>query len=233
MLRGINRQIIFEDDQDYEYFINTLKHIKSSTNCKIHAYCLMNNHVHLLLGTKDEELSSIIKRLSSKYVYWYNHKYERVGHLFQERFKSEPVEDSRYFLTVYRYILQNPIKAKLVKNPEEYRWSNCKALFRQEVSVADITDFMEFFQSPESCMKFIRTPDNGDYMDLKEKRRRYSDEDVLQHILKCSGYKSIADLQKTEKTARNELLKRLKKEGISLRQISRVTGITKSAIERA
>jgi len=116
MIRGINRQAIFEDDEDRIRFIDTLREYKDISKYEIYGYCLMDNHIHLLIKEIDESISLIIKRISSSYVHWYNTKYERLGHLFQERFRSEVVEDDGYFLTVLRYIHQNPVKAKIAEN---------------------------------------------------------------------------------------------------------------------
>lgn len=124
MLRGINRQDIFEDDEDRQRLLETIKHYKTVSDYEIYGYCLMSNHVHLLLAEKEEPLSLAIKRISSSYVYWYNWKYGRCGHLFQDRFKSEIVEDEGYLLTVLRYIHQNPVKAGLVKDVKEFAWSS-------------------------------------------------------------------------------------------------------------
>ena len=84
----------------------------------------MGNHVHLLLKEASETIGNIMKRIASSYVYHYNHKYDRVGHLFQERFKSQPVNDFSYFITLLRYIHQNPLKAMLVDSIDEYEWSS-------------------------------------------------------------------------------------------------------------
>src|SRR5699024_6218007 len=108
MLRGINRQTIFEDDEDRIRLLSTIKRYKEKSNFKLYGYCLMNNHIHLLMQEVDETISQTIKRVSASYVYWYNNKYSRCGHLFQERFKSENVETANYFITVLRYIHQNP-----------------------------------------------------------------------------------------------------------------------------
>lgn len=89
MLRGINRQNIFEEDEDRQRFIETLKYYKAISGYRLYGYCLMNNHIHLLMGENGESMSLGIKRISSSYVYWYNQKYNRCGHLFQERFKSD------------------------------------------------------------------------------------------------------------------------------------------------
>ena len=84
----------------------------------------MNNHIHLLIKEGQEELGTVFRRIGAKYVYWYNRKYSRRGHLFQDRYKSEVVEDDGYLLTVLRYIHQNPLKAGIVKNIEQYPWSS-------------------------------------------------------------------------------------------------------------
>ena len=109
MLRGINKQIIFEDEEDNKKFLEVLKECKDICDFKLFAYCLMGNHIHLLLKVEKEELEQIFKRIGARFVYWYNLKYKRSGHLFQDRFKSEPINDDNYFLNVLHYIHQNPV----------------------------------------------------------------------------------------------------------------------------
>ena len=111
VMRGINRQQIFIEDEDYHRFLQTLKYYKESSGYNIYAYCLMRNHLHILLKEGSEPLAQIMRRICGKFVYWYNQKYDRVGYLFQDRFKSEPVEDDAYFLTVLRYILPIPLRS--------------------------------------------------------------------------------------------------------------------------
>jgi len=124
VMRGINRQIVFEDEEDSRKFIHTLQKYKNICEYQLHAYCLMGNHVHLLLKEGKESLETVMRRICGSYVLWYNKKYSRVGYLFQDRFKSEPVEDNRYYLIVLRYIFQNPVKAGIVTRIENYSWSN-------------------------------------------------------------------------------------------------------------
>ena len=124
MLRGINGQQIFEDEEDNQKFIEVLKDFKAISEYKIFAYCLMGNHLHLLIKVGKEDLEQIFKRIGGRFVYWYNYKYLRRGHLFQDRYKSEAVEDDTYFLTVLRYIHQNPVKAGLCNNCEDYKYSS-------------------------------------------------------------------------------------------------------------
>ncbi len=92
MLRGANKQEIFHDDEDCRYFLTTIKRYKVISGMDIYGWCLMNNHVHLLLKEGQEEIATTMKRIGVTYVYHYNCKYKTVGHLFQDRFKSENVE---------------------------------------------------------------------------------------------------------------------------------------------
>ena len=102
MMRGINHQNIFEEQEDYYQFLNTLDMMAQSyepdgtpsgRNYILYAYCLMSNHIHLLIREREDKIGMSIKRIASSYVYYYNHKYSRDGHLFRERFKSEPVRN--------------------------------------------------------------------------------------------------------------------------------------------
>lgn len=132
MLRGINGHQIFVDSEDYEKFLEILKDCKAISEFEIFAYCLMSNHIHLLLKEVKEPIEQIMKRIATRFVYWYNIKYQRAGHLFQDRFKSEPVENDEYFLTVIRYIHQNPVKAGICKKPQDYNYSSYNEFFRKE-----------------------------------------------------------------------------------------------------
>ena len=124
MIRGINQQNIFVDNEDNKKFLDTLNKYRVKATYKIYAYCLMKNHIHLLVKEGSESLSNSMRRIGASYVYWYNWQYDRKGHLFQDRFKSEPVEEDAYFLTCLRYIHQNPLQAGLVDNIEQYQWSS-------------------------------------------------------------------------------------------------------------
>ncbi len=152
MLRGINGQIIFEDNEDYEKMIQVIKEYKEVCGYEINAFCLMSNHVHLLIKEGKEVLGIIFRRIGSKFVYWYNLKYRRSGHLFQDRFKSEEVEDDKYFLSVLRYIHQNPIKAGIVDNIRSYPWSSYKEYFNRN-GICDIGFGLSLFSENEKRAK--------------------------------------------------------------------------------
>jgi putative transposase len=235
MLRGINRQDIFEDDEDRQRFIETIKQYKTVNKYEIYGYCLMSNHVHLLLGEKEESLSQAIKRICGSFVYWYNWKYGRCGHLFQERYKSETVEDERYFITVLRYIHQNPVKAGLSRNTGEYIWGSYNEYIKKE-TITDVNTALEMFSSDrikavEQFQKYMNEPNEDKCLEYEEKRK-ITDNEVKIYLTEL-GVSNISDLQQSEKNKRNEIIKSMKSiEGITIRQLSRITGISKSVIDR-
>ncbi|WP_371367633.1 hypothetical protein SRRS_14980 [Sporomusa rhizae] len=179
MLRGINRQTIFEDDEDRIKFIDTLTHYKQKCGFNIFAYCLMDNHVHLILKENNEPIEKLMKRIGVSYVYWYNLKYKRIGHLFQDRYKSQVIEDDSYLLSVIRYIHQNPIKANITTAMGEYPWSSYVEYVGHS-SITDINFVLEIFSpSPEKARElFVEYMDeNGEEVhELKGKDRLSDDE---------------------------------------------------------
>lgn len=124
MLRGVNRAEIFLEPEDYDRFLVALARVRDASGCQVLAYCLMPNHVHLVLRTPVEPIGSVMKRLGVRYAGWFNRKYGRVGHLFQDRFRSIPVEDDAYLVTLLRYVWDNPVKAGLATLREDYPWSS-------------------------------------------------------------------------------------------------------------
>ena len=224
ILRGINRQTIFNDDEDYQRFINTLKKYKTVSGYTLYAYCLMNNHIHILLRVGQEKLETILKRIAGSYVYWYNFKYNRIGHLFQDRFKSEPVDSDEYFLTVLRYIHQNPIKARICERLEDYRYSSYIDYLNNRNDFTCI-DFAYSILGRNDFFEFNNEINDDKCLDAEEKRR-LTDKDgmeLLQQKLKGKPVEVIVDFEEKDKAA---LISRMKSEGLSIRQISRLTGVS-------
>ena len=124
--RGNNRSICFNSESDYIAYISWLKKFSVKYNVSIHAWVLMTNHVHLLCTPDLDNLgvSKMMQALGRMYVRYFNHKYERSGTLWEGRFHSSLVSNDEYLLTVYRYIELNPVRANMVENPVEYKWSS-------------------------------------------------------------------------------------------------------------
>ena len=124
MLRGNGGQLIFSDDQDKAKFCQYLQNVVIEYEMVIHAYCFMNNHVHLLLEPTKIELSKCVHAFAGNYAQYFNHRHKLRGHLFQDRFRSILVEDGTYLMRVVRYIHLNPVRANLVSEPQDYVWSS-------------------------------------------------------------------------------------------------------------
>ena len=126
MMRGTEGQSIFREDKDHQNFLSRLAQISEDTEARILAWTSMSNHVHLLMFSGSQGISKFMRRLLTGYAVWYNRKYHRTGHLFQNRYKSIVCEEEAYLLELVRYIHLNPLRAGIVKNLEEldrYPWS--------------------------------------------------------------------------------------------------------------
>ena len=235
MQRCINKQPVIKDNEDKERLLETLIRFKQVCNFELFGYCFMDNHIHLLLKEVVEPISLIIKRICNSYVYWVNWKYERCGPLFQDRFKSEAVENDRYFLTVIRYIHQNPVKAGIVKSVSEYRWSSFLEYIKEPV-VADVDFALNMFSSDrDSAIALFQTftnEQNSDQCLDYDDRLRVPD-NMIKAMLEQHNISDINHLLQLNIKKRNEILKTLKKvEGVTIRQLSRLTGLSKSVIAR-
>lgn len=125
--RGNERKNIFRADGDKEDFLEILALTMERFDWLCHSYCLMDNHYHLLIETPKGNLSRGMMQLNGKYAQYFNRKYNRVGHLFQDRYKAILVEKEAYLLELSRYVVLNPVKARIVELPGEWRWSSYRA----------------------------------------------------------------------------------------------------------
>jgi len=239
--RGINRQDIFYDDDDYQHFLETIDQMKSGDKFVVYGYCLMTNHVHLLVRENTDTISRIMSRIGTSYAWWYNRKYGRSGHVFQGRYGSECVETDDYLLTVLRYIHNNPVKAAMVHKPEEYRWSSIHAYYGtteypcglSEPSFALGIINQNLKRALQSFREFMNT-DNKDKCLEDEVKHRKTDTEIKAEIEKLMIGEPIGILQGLERARRNEILREIKKiDGVSLRQISRVTGLSVNIVFNA
>ncbi len=227
IVRGINRQNIFLDDSDRGVFLDRLSTYKKECGIKIYAYCLMSNHFHLLLAETEKPVSVFMKKLGTSYSYRFNRKYDRVGHVFQDRYKSEPVEDDAYFLTVFRYIHQNPQKAGL----DAFIWTSYPDYAGRQTGIADTDRVKSLFASPSELTKFLNQEAEMDCMEAYE-AERVTDEKAAMLIESFEGMKNYEQLQSQAVSERKEMLKGLIAARLSLRQIERLTGINRKAILR-
>lgn len=227
--RGNGKQIIFEDNSDYTFFLKLLAQNKLELGFQLHAFCLMENHFHLLIRT-EQSLGKLMQKLSSEYAAYFNKKYGRIGHLFQDRFKSETIEDREYYFTVIRYILYNPVKAH-VSSLENYRWSS----YWEYLNGSKITDtqmLLKMIGGPQAFLAFVQ--DYKPTVKCLDDDIYYSINDAMaQEIIKNKlGIDNGSKISFYNKASRDESVLELYKNGLSMRQIERLMGISRSVISR-
>ena len=232
MVRGIDKRNIFLDDQDKTVFLEKLQKAKERSQFKLHGYCLMNNHVHLLIQ-EDEDLGNTVKKITVGYVQWHNNRHLRTGHLFQNRYKSQNVESEPYLLTVLRYIHQNPVKANITSSPENYNWSSyneCIKSYKGEQSFLDTGIIREYFKSASDFEEYMNVNTDEQFLDYVESKK-YTDDSLRDLIKRDFGIDTLENYPTKE---RNEIIKNIySNEGVSIRQLSRVLNLGRSTIERA
>jgi putative transposase len=243
MLRGANRQEIFHDDGDCLKFLDLLHIYKLKTEVGIYSWCLMSNHVHLLLKEGNEDISATMKRIGVSYVSYYNWKYRTSGHLFQDRFKSENVENVQYLITVVRYLHQNPLKAGIVKRVDEWRWSSCRNYYGTYDDGRKLldSDFIFGMFSGDNILgrerfkEFNEKVNQDQCLDFHI-NERLTDEEAREVIKKLlNEYEvEIAQVKSLPRLQRNEILKKTKGiKGLSQRQTARILGVSKTLISKS
>lgn len=127
--RGHNRSAVFVSDNDYDYYLSTLKEWKQELGLKVYAYCLMTNHIHLIVepGDRGESIGLLMKRLAGRQTRYVNKLERRSGSLWEGRYKVSPIATESYLLRCCRYVDLNPVKANMVQYAEQYRWSSYRA----------------------------------------------------------------------------------------------------------
>ncbi len=232
MLRGINRQVIFEDNEDCGRFLAILKKCREQNGLRIFAWCLMSNHVHLLIHAEGDPLEIVLRRIASSYVQWFNLKYERSGHLFQERYKSEPVESEASFMRTLRYIIQNPMKAGLEPKPGRYRWNCYFAYAGRNDGLTDPELAVSIFKSHRQMLAYFHETNADEGMEPAEPRKMVTDNEAAKIVLRMTGCPTLQAFLQLNKAQREEFIRRLYGEHLSGGQIARLTGVPKSTVHR-
>lgn len=126
LTRGNNRQDVFKEKKDYEKYLEILQRYKDKYKFKLYHYILMTNHIHLVIEPKEEggSLAEIMKGINLSYAQYYKSKYKHIGHFWQDRYKSIIISKDNYLLACGSYVELNPVRAKIVEDPKDYRWSS-------------------------------------------------------------------------------------------------------------
>lgn len=233
MLRGVNRDAIFLEDDDRERFLQALNATREVSGCLVFAYCLMTNHAHLVLRTTREPVSAVVKRLGIRYAGWFNRKYGRVGHLFQDRFRSYPVEDDGYLSTLLRYVWNNPVKAGLVDRAEDYRWSSRRFLGRTSPLLDEADLRLLLGELTLSELASLRDPVPDDWEIARGTLSRPADEDVAELLRRACGASNPADFGCLPPSMQQRAIRELRTRCVSYSKIAKVTGMSSTSVRRA
>ncbi|MFZ5597032.1 MAG: REP-associated tyrosine transposase [Bacillota bacterium] len=240
MIRGNERRKIFQDDEDKLRFIETLYEKKQENRFSLHAFCLMDNHVHLMVSEGIEDVAKVMKRILVSYVYYFNKKYKREGHLFQDRFKSETVEDDSYVLALARYIHQNPVKAGMVNSAGEYKWSSYTCYL-------DESNYFSKVVETQTVLGLLSV----DKSNAKKRFEEYMNEETQEEFIDLLPDVEVMDEEKAkelfkrmlnpennpESDTRLQISDKLIKEfreitNFSIRKIAAITGLNKDKVNK-
>ena len=234
LTRGTGQQIIFENDADHEEFLRLLGAEAKEGDFELYAWCLMSNHVHMLVHAPLEALAQRMRHLLGGYAMYFNKKSGRVGHLFQDRFLSEPVNDDAYLITVVRYIHQNPVKAKIA-DVDKYQWSSYRE-YLQGGGICDTNFPLAVFGSLKEFERLNRLPLDATVTCLEVSGNRpvrvMPDEDAAIYASDLLGGIKLDTLKAFPVKERDGCIAELRRAGFSVRQIARLTGIGKGSIQR-
>lgn len=239
ILRGINSQDIFLDDNDRKKFLKELTRTKEKYRYELYAYVLMNNHVHLLIKDEHDYISKIIQSISTAYAIYFNKKYNRIGHLFYNRFHSKCVENQKYLMNLQRYIHRNPQKDGISKM-DRYEWSSYKE-YIGESKLVNAKYILSILSSNEvEAIKLWKAYNLVDFEDEYneenefELKKRLTDDEAIDKIKNRLQIENIIDIQKYKVPFRDKIIKEIALiEGISKKQISRIIGLNRKTIYRA
>lgn len=235
MCRGIDRQQLFCDDLDNTKFMAALSMVQSD-DFEILAYCLMGNHFHLLARTAKDSIDAMelaMKRLGIRYANHYNQRYTRLGPVFQGRYKSVPVQGTRYFLRVLRYIHQNPVKAGLCREMQDYAYSSYADYFApRKVCLCPVrTGYALRLMDADTLRAWHELPEeNPATLDIEDAR---VPDAVLAALIEKSAGCPPAMLRALPPETLEPLLRRLvREEGAHVPQLARLTGLARGVIQR-
>lgn len=217
---------LFLEESDYLYMLHLIKETSKGFGFSVLSFVLMLTHLHLLINLNDSELPIIMKHLFQRYALYFNDKYKRKGHVFSGAYRSALCLDETYLMAVSLYIHFNPVRAGLVENPSDYRWSSC-ALF---VDAVEKNTFIDY--------KFILSLLDGD---LGRARLKYKDcmnalcskykEDLRPAVIKLKA-KSNQKGSFEEAKTRKLLIEKLRSRGLKISEISKELGITRQSVHK-
>ncbi len=203
--QGINKSYIFDKSEDIKYYIKLIYKLSKEHEIEIIAYCIMNNHAHMLIKTKkSDELSKYMQRLNCTYARYYNKKYDRVGYVFRDRYKSEGIYDEQHLYNCIKYIYDNPVKAGICSKAKDYPYSNYKIITKE---IKENYTFMDIDNDSKICKELIQNFLNENDMDINDLKKNKRKLKELIAILKMEYNISLRKISEETKIGRETIRK--------------------------
>lgn len=232
MIRGINQVQLFYDDEDRETFLERLKRYKSECGFSLYAWCIMGNHVHLLVKADLVTLATMMKKLQLSYSSHYARKYDRNGYLFQDRYKSKPVDEDAYFLATLRYIHRNPLEVggKVDEWTSYNEYTETPFVTDTEFALSMLSN--ETDSAISAFRELVEADQNPGFSCGFEDPHRISDAEARKTICALAGIDQCQQLCDMGRESQNSIIEELRAKGLSIRQIARLTGLNRNTVER-
>jgi len=231
--RGVAKGLIFKDDFDKEKFLKILADVCREYKFNIHSFCLMNNHYHLLVENQRENLSSGMRQINSQYASYFNKRYQRVGHLWQDRFKSWFVFDENYLFTLFRYIELNPVKAKMCERVGEYKYCATYSILRDAVPYFLQNTFVLRDYPTREIFESLQIPISKSELESVEKLQNTKYKNMAGENIVVEP-KPINEIFKDIKNRqeRNEAVKKAYEEGYTKSEIARKINLSAAGVSK-
>lgn len=229
-LRGAGKMILFEGRDDYLACLGLVRKYAEKTSIAIVAYCLMSNHIHLIVRDDGNALSGFVRRLATSFALRYNERTSHVGHVFQDRFFSVPIESDESLLGAVRYVHQNPLKAE-ISSIEDYEWSSYHA-YLSDPGFLDVNPVLGQFASTESFVTFMHEV-NDSYTMPDLYRKKLTDDEAIKVMREVLSQEEMDALSGDSRSKRDSALRKLKEADIGVAQACRLTGLGKGIVNRA
>jgi len=229
--RGVEKRNIFIDQDDYKYFLELICAGCLEYKVDVHSYCLMSNHYHILIETREDNLSKFMRALNAKYASYFNRKYKRVGHLWQGRFKSWYVSSVAYLYTLIKYIEFNPLEAKMVKELKDYKFSSYNSFLDNDKPIACLENSLIFnnYKTAQERKEFFESDYDKDDLKMIAKTSNSVVSTLNKKELSIKTLHKLLENFET-KTERNEKIKDASALGYSQSKIAKVLGLSQPAI---
>jgi putative transposase len=236
MIRGINKEKIFDHKYNKEFLLNTLKKSKEDIDVEIGAYCIMNNHLHLIVKGELNEISQLLKSINIRFAMWYNKKFDRVGHVFQDRYRSENIYNDYHLMQAVSYVHNNPVKAGITSKVSDYKWSsyfeyfttadsliseNIKSLI---VDIAGSKKALAEFHGNDKTILFIDTKEDV------EKLKQDIFDQTIKDFCDANGIIDASQIKGDSDRMENLILNLLERDIYSHREIARLLEVNRNLV---